>query len=427
MGKTLEPKLPADYPLYAHNGSGQWSKRIDGKLIYFGRVSEPQLALERYENLCAGRGKFTHAELAAVTAKDGIVIETAANEFLTDKLHRVESGELSRRSLNDLTSTCERIIRVLGAETVVAKLTADDLSKLRRDISKTRGLVATTTELRRCKTFFLWLYNHDRISVPLKIKAPLAAPSKAVLRKERNSKPKKLFAASEVRKLLQVASVPMRGMILLGINAALGNTDCALMTEHAIDFDSRWLVYPRSKTGAKRKALLWPETIAAVKDAIAKRPKVRSDDATGLVFVTRFGVPFVRLRPNGTYIDCVSNEFADLLKVTEIKQPGERSGLGFYALRHSFETIAGATLDQAGVDTIMGHAEDSDDMSAVYREEVGDDRLIRISNAVRAWLWPAGSEAEQIKVDAEALRLDVTGALAGGKPKATRKKKTQAK
>ena len=38
----------------------------------------------------------------------------------------------------------------------------------------------------------------------------------------------------------------------------------------------------------------------------------------------------------------------------------------------------------------MGHAESSNDMSAVYNEEApSDDRLRAVTDYVRAWLFPA--------------------------------------
>jgi integrase len=63
-----------------------------------------------------------------------------------------------------------------------------------------------------------------------------------------------------------------------------------------------------------------------------------------------------------------------------------RPGLGFYALRHTFETIAGGSRDQVAVNFIMGHVDES--MAAEYREEIEDERLIAVTNHVRAWLYP---------------------------------------
>ena len=42
----------------------------------------------------------------------------------------------------------------------------------------------------------------------------------------------------------------------------------------------------------------------------------------------------------------------------------ERPGLNFYALRHTFETVAGESKDQVAVDYIMGHAQE--DMASKF-------------------------------------------------------------
>ncbi|MHC4403043.1 MAG: hypothetical protein ACYTG0_25560 [Planctomycetota bacterium] len=62
-----------------------------------------------------------------------------------------------------------------------------------------------------------------------------------------------------------------------------------------------------------------------------------------------------------------------------------RSGVGFYALRYTFETIAGDSRDQIAVDHVMGH--DRGDMASVYRERIGDDRLRAVTDHVREWLF----------------------------------------
>ena len=62
-----------------------------------------------------------------------------------------------------------------------------------------------------------------------------------------------------------------------------------------------------------------------------------------------------------------------------------RKGIGFYTLRHTFETVARATRDQVAVNVVMGHVDDS--MAAMVREEVGDDRLRAVADDVRRWLF----------------------------------------
>jgi integrase len=79
----------------------------------------------------------------------------------------------------------------------------------------------------------------------------------------------------------------------------------------------------------------------------------------------------------------VSKETAKLLK-----RLGINSHRNFYCLRHTFRTIADAAKDQPAADFIMGHAPESDDMAAVYREVIEDDRLQAVTDHIRAWLWP---------------------------------------
>ena len=79
----------------------------------------------------------------------------------------------------------------------------------------------------------------------------------------------------------------------------------------------------------------------------------------------------------------------------------KRKGLNFYALRHTFETIAGDSRDQIAVDFIMGHPPAANDMAAVYRRRLNDSRLLEVVEFVRRWLWPEGSETASLAADIE--------------------------
>ena len=42
----------------------------------------------------------------------------------------------------------------------------------------------------------------------------------------------KLFTADEIRQLLDAAGMPLKAMILLGINCGYGNSDCGYLYKH---------------------------------------------------------------------------------------------------------------------------------------------------------------------------------------------------
>ena len=205
----------------------------------------------------------------------------------------------------------------------------------------------------------------------------------AALEKDRSigapSKGAKLFTREELRMFLGITSLPLKAMILLGINTGLGNADCGRLQKSALDLERGWLDYPRPKTGMPRRCPLWTETIQAIREAIAARPEPKNPADAGLVFITRFGQAW--------HVDSTENpisyEFGKLLRKLGIS--GRR--LGFYALRHTFRTIADEAKDQPAADCIMGH--EVAHMSSAYREGISDERLRAVVDHVHAWLFGA--------------------------------------
>lgn len=422
MAKLAKVNKPyPEFPLSFHP-SGQWCKRIKGKLYYFGTYDDWKKALARYElereDLFSGKATSkTHGD------PDRITVEELVNLFLSAKLHLVENDELSHRTLSDLTGTCGRVLLQLGHNSAVQSLKQEQFTSLRAALAKTRSHLTLTNELVRVKSLFKWGFEHGKIPVQFPLGVWLKTPSKRALRIERNAKPKRLFSALEIRTILAAANPHLRAMVFLGINAGFGNTDCSSLPLSAINLETGWLSYPRPKTGALRRVPLWKETTAAIQDSITVRNTAKSDDAAGCVFVTRFGASFVGRSDTGTQIDSVGLEFGKLLRKLKLKSPG----LNFYALRHTFETVSSECRDQVATDLIMGHCEDRNDMSAVYREEVSDSRLQTVAEHVHSWLFPAGTEAKQARIDQQEAERKAKAPNAEKEPKASQKPKVSRK
>jgi integrase len=183
--------------------------------------------------------------------------------------------------------------------------------------------------------------------------------------------------------LIGTAGVPLKAMILLGLNAGFGAGDCSELPKAAVQ--GAWIDFRRPKTGAPRRVPLWPETVKALKAVLATRPDAADVADDHLVFLTRFGKRFVRYTPSttgkpGTRKDSVIQEFRKVAEDAGVELPG-----GFYVLRHVFRTVADEARDPVATGLLMGHTDDS--LAGQYREAIDDARLKAVVKVVREWMY----------------------------------------
>lgn len=368
-----KPSKPdAEYPLFAHN-NGLWAKKIKGKLHYFGKWDDPDAALNRYRDFLAGK------------SKGGTTVKDLVNAFLRSKEAAMLNDELSPRSFRDYHRTCAVLVEHFGRPRLVEELRPEDFGGYRRHLADTRGAVSLGNEINRVRIVFRYAIDNDLIGKPVKFGQEFERPSRKTLRKVKAEKGRPTFEAAELRKILDKADPTMKAMILLGVNGGLGQSDIAALPLAAIDLKTGWLDFPRPKTAIPRRIPLWPETVAALKAAIAIRPEPADADDAGLVFITHHGRPWVRTKLNAKEeiigIDAVLPAFQKILdELPKIPR------LGFYALRHTHRTVSDGAKDQPASNALMGHAPGGNDMSAVYRHEIADERLKAVTDHVRNWL-----------------------------------------
>jgi integrase len=395
-GKQRGPAGPRKphkgFPLTPHP-NGQFCKKIKGRIYYFGTISDPQGALERYHRACAG---LHSGRVHAVDRRGAATVRDLANAFLAAAEERQKAGAIKPRTFADYYRACETFVQVCGRELPIAQLTRDHLKTLRTKLGRSVSATTLRNRVTVLRSVFKFAYDAGMIDTPLRLGADFARPSRQEMRIQRASRGRRHFHADEIRKLLDAASPQFRAMVLLGINCALGNTDLARLRVDAIDCEHGWLDYPRPKTGVDRRCPLWPETLAAVREVVRGNQKEkgsRSPETAGLLFVTRRGNPFVRgvpkevgSKPSVTEHDAIATQMKRLMSQCGIAV----RGLGFYGLRHTFETIGGETGNQVAVNHIMGHAPLSTDMAAVYRQTVGEEPLRLVTEHVRGWLYGRG-------------------------------------
>lgn len=388
MRATKPDKPYKDFPLTAHP-AGVWVKKIKGKLYTFGGWADPDGALAKYRHqvdaLQAGREPDPMPSDGQLTMLDLV------NEFLESKEKLVESGDLSKGMWFDYHRSCARLLAITGKTKIVEALKPRDFDDIRAKLAAGVAKVTQANRIRLARIVFKFANDQDLIKSPLKFGQNFKQPDRAALRAERQAGGAKDFAPEELRAAIDAAGVPLRAMILLGINCGFGNNDCATLPLSAIDLDGGWIGFPRPKTHVERRCPLWPETVKALRDALAKRPTPKDEQFAGLAFVSKYGNPYVRLSEKGANMDAIAGAFAKILEL--LGMSGNRRA--FYSLRRTFETVAGNSRDQIATDHIMGHSPPSDDMSAVYRQSIADDRLIAVSEFVRSWLWPKPVKAKE--------------------------------
>lgn len=371
--KEKPPKPYKDFPLFAH-ARGYWAKKIRGRHVYFATWEEGwQVALERYKE----QADALHAGLDPEHFNSGCTVSNLVDYFLTSKQLLVQSGDITERTFYDYQKTCRSIVGAFTKTRSVETLLPVDFEQLRASLAERLGPVALTNEITRVRTVFKYAFDSALIENAVRYGSHFRRPSARLRRLERAKRGERLFTPEQLWTLYDAAGRPMRAMLLLGINCGLGNADCGNLPTSAVDMTTGWLNYPRPKTGIDRRAKLWPETIEALA-RVRERTKAAKGGSTDRFFVTKQGNVWAKDSTDNP----VTKEFRKLLDETKVY----RKGLGFYALRHTFATVAGESCDQVAVNHIMGHAPLSNDMSAVYRESISDARLERVANGVREWL-----------------------------------------
>src|SRR3954463_6857380 len=93
-GKPSNPKKPyPEFPLFPH-ATGRWAKKIRGQMVYFGPLSDPDGALDKY----LAEKDALHAGRKPREVSAGVTVKELCNQFLNAKLGLVRSGELTNRS-----------------------------------------------------------------------------------------------------------------------------------------------------------------------------------------------------------------------------------------------------------------------------------------------------------------------------------------
>lgn len=420
--KHFVPPVPKGYPLTPHP-SGKFCKFISSerRVLYFGnwgRVVQGKMTRlpgdGRQEALAQYQAYISdpNSGKAIDTVKpDQVTIGDLCNAYRTAKYTKMQAGRLASSTYNEYKGICDKLVACFGVNRIVADLTPQDFQVLLASLSKGRGLVSLGGLIGKTKAVFRYGMENDLIVGRVKFGTEFVKPARSELRKEKAKGGKKLFTREEVLTLLDGkedakgkfipgATCQLRCMVMLGVLNGLGNADVAELRLSHLDLKNGWLTFPRGKTGIERHSKLPDVLVAELKKVIESRPTPKNKRDEDLVFITKYGAPWVRNSEswvkdaNGDRVlqsvcnvNAVAAQFLKLLRSHKING---RKGLGFYSLRHTFRTVADASKDFPACRLIMGHVDSS--MDGIYREQIEDNRLEAVAMYVHGWLFGKAGE-----------------------------------
>jgi integrase len=367
MSKTVSnskkrKKRSDKFPLTLHP-TGQYCKKIKGKLYYFG--TNKREALQRYLEDAV----FLHSvkgQRRNMTSGN-VSIKTLCNLYLDRQNSRVQAGELTIRHYTDQVNSLRKFVRFLGQHCMVNTITTLDLQNYKRKLQKSYNSAnRINLHIAIVKSMFHWAKKNEVLEVIPNIDA---VSKVQLVRKNRPT-----FTTEQIRKLLKASEPQMKAMILLGLNCGFGNTDCSELLWENIDFKKSRVHYPRGKTGINRDLALWPETVKALKNLTRTNERV---------FNTPTGKPWVRMiettdkASNVKYTnnDSVGKEFSKLIKKLNLEV---EKGVGFYTLRRTAATLTARSGDPFAVQRLLGHADLK--MATTYVQDVSEQTDRAINN-----------------------------------------------
>ena len=363
--KTTKRKTRSDkFPLTLHP-SGQYCKKIKGKIYYFG--SNKKQAIQKYRD----QSTYLHGcqeDEQQKSTDNSMTLKRLCGMYLKYQFSKVQANDLTAAHHNEQIGSLKKLTAFLGQNRKIKDISTLDLQNYKRSLQKSNVSVhRVNLHISILKALFHWARKNDIIENIPNIDAVSRGK---IVHQERFT-----FDSEQITKLLSAADVKMRAMIWLGLNCGFGCTDCSDLEWINLDLANARVKLPRRKTGILRDLPLWPETVGAL-EKIHRTGK--------LVFYTSRGNPYIQtlLKPDGngngkyTTLNTITTRFSRLIKKSCLDVP---KGTGFYTLRRTAATIAARSGDPFAVQRLLGHADLQ--MATRYVQNVSEqtDRVVENS------------------------------------------------
>jgi integrase len=326
--------------------------------------------------------------IPVVQVKQSILISELKDKYLSYQSGRHENGAYAARSLQTSIDIQTAFAKYFPTKRVDG-LEPGDFADFRNHLGK-KSLNTINRYIVNVRAMFNWAKENYVIPDLPRWGTMFKKPSAAELRKHSNQmrakKGEKIFTPGEISLLLNKADIPMKAMILLGLNGAFGNKDVSELPLRNIDLNAGVLDFPRVKNGIQRRVPLWNETVAAIREYLTVRP-IPEPGCLDLLFLSNSGGRLVRekVTVNGGMKKVVRTDFLTV----NFNSLRNRAGItgehkGWYTLRHTFNKIGIRTGDAFSVQRISGReVQEFRVLSGYVGGETCDDTLRKVTDYVR--------------------------------------------
>lgn len=313
---------------------GRWCKRIDGHYLTWNSEAEARAAV-----LDIVRGRARGVAVTAHAIPPDPSLADIANAFRDARMSAVKP-----RTWRDYEAAIDSFLRLAGKWRRANELAPADFAAVRKAWADEVGPCRLDNRVQPIRTMFRWACETARLIDKLpwygdSFDKSTAADKRKVRREHVAEHGERVFTKPELRKLLAKVNGPLRAFVLLGLNCGMYSVDVADL--RAVDLKrvgrNTLIDNDRAKTGVRRKAVLWPDTLAAMK-------RCRRDDEGR--FVTLHGNPWVHGKTNS-----IAQAMYRLLKRLGI----HRQGVGFGSLRHTHVSAVGDHPDLNAARLVRGH------------------------------------------------------------------------
>jgi hypothetical protein len=209
--ETLKRKTRSDkFPLTLHT-TGQYCKKIKGKMYYFG--SDKKQTLEKY--LDYATYLHGHQEDLQKPTEEHMTLKQLCEMYLKYQYSKLQANDLTASHHNEQINSLNKLMAFLGQNIDINNISTLDLQNYKRRIQKSHVSVCRLNlHISIMKALFHWARKNDVLA---NIQNIDAVSRGKIIHQERFT-----FKSEHITRLLSVADVKMRAMIWLGLNKDAG-------------------------------------------------------------------------------------------------------------------------------------------------------------------------------------------------------------